>query len=132
MTVLLDGNVLIAAVVSDHIHHESADTWLGELREPFATCPITEGTLLRFLIRDGLAAVQALEVLASIHGLPGHVFWRDEIGFLDAGLDGVIGHRQVTDSYLLSLARHHQGRLATFDRGLALSDRRVVELLGGR
>ncbi len=30
-----------------------------------------------------------------------------------------MGHRQVTDAYLASLARAHSGRLATMDRGLA-------------
>jgi uncharacterized protein len=31
----------------------------------------------------------------------------------------VLGHRQVTDAYLAALARHHHGKLATFDKGLA-------------
>ncbi len=30
-----------------------------------------------------------------------------------------VGHRQVTDAYLLSLAQHHKGKLATFDGGIA-------------
>jgi predicted nucleic acid-binding protein len=42
----------------------------------------------------------------------------------------VIGHRQVTDAYLVALARHHDGRLATFDRGLAALHDDAVELLG--
>ena len=29
-----------------------------------------------------------------------------------------MGHRQVTDAYLAALARHHRGKLASFDRGL--------------
>ncbi len=29
------------------------------------------------------------------------------------------GHRQVTDAYLVALAGHRKGVLATFDRGLA-------------
>ena len=31
----------------------------------------------------------------------------------------VVGHRQVTDAYLLALAKTHGGKLATFDRGVA-------------
>jgi uncharacterized protein len=31
----------------------------------------------------------------------------------------VLGHRQVTDAYLAALARHHKGKLVSFDRGLA-------------
>jgi predicted nucleic acid-binding protein len=29
-----------------------------------------------------------------------------------------MGHRQVTDAYLLGLAIHHKGRLVTLDRGV--------------
>lgn len=43
---------------------------------------------------------------------------------------GVIGHRQVTDAYLVALARGHRSRLATFDRGLAALHGDEVELLG--
>ncbi len=32
---------------------------------------------------------------------------------------GVLGYRQVTDADLAALARHHGGRLVTFDAGLA-------------
>ncbi len=34
-------------------------------------------------------------------------------------LVGVVGHRQVTDSYLCHLAAAHGGKVATYDRGLA-------------
>ena len=34
-------------------------------------------------------------------------------------LAGAIGHRQVTDSYLVALAAHFEGSLVTLDRGLA-------------
>lgn len=31
----------------------------------------------------------------------------------------MIGHRQVTDAYLVALARSHRAMVATFDNGLA-------------
>ena len=43
-------------------------------------------------------------------------------------LAGVIGHRQVTDAYLVALARHHHGRLATLDKGLATLDKGLAAL----
>ena len=49
----------------------------------------------------------------------------------------LLGHRQVTDAHLLSLAIRHRGRLATFDRGIldlvpeGLVAGEVVDLLGG-
>ena len=33
-------------------------------------------------------------------------------------LYSVMGHRQITDAYLAALARHHGGKLASFDKGL--------------
>lgn len=116
---LADGNVLIALVVEDHVHHRLARAWFDGHDDALATCPITQGTLLRFLVREGISALDALGALAQIHSLDQHVFWADEIGFDATTLAGVIGHRQVTDAYLAALARHFDGRLATLDRGLA-------------
>lgn len=48
-----------------------------------------------------------------------HEFWPDQVAYTDVPLAGVIGHRQVTDAYLAQLARTNEGRLATFDQGLA-------------
>ena len=117
--VLADGNVLVALTVRDHIHHQQAAEWFLGLDRQMATCPITQGTLLRFLLREGVSASSALAILQKIVSLPEHVFWPDEIGYDASALVGVIGHRQVTDGYLAALATHFGGKLATLDRGLA-------------
>jgi len=42
------------------------------------------------------------------------------------------GHQQVTDAYLLGLAIHYKGKLATFDQGLGSmvgKARSAVELI---
>ena len=44
-------------------------------------------------------------------------------------LRGVVGHRQVTDAYLAALTRARRGRLATLDKGLAISHADVAYLL---
>jgi hypothetical protein len=44
-------------------------------------------------------------------------------------MQGVIGHRQVTDAYLAQLARVNAGRLATFDAGIAALHRDVADLI---
>ncbi|REM93644.1 VapC toxin family PIN domain ribonuclease, partial [Mycobacterium tuberculosis] len=49
MTVLLDANVLIALVVAEHVHHDAAADWLMASDTGFATCPMTQGSLVRFL-----------------------------------------------------------------------------------
>jgi predicted nucleic acid-binding protein len=59
VTVLLDANVLIALLVEDHVHHEAAESWFVGMGGNFATCPITQGSLMRLLIREGQTAVAA-------------------------------------------------------------------------
>lgn len=128
MTHLLDGSVLIALVVDDHVHYGAAQRWFGAGR-PFATTPITQGTFLRFLVRRGVPAADALIVLDDLVGRDEHEFWPDDLGYADVSLRGVIGHRQVTDAYLAALARAHESRVATFDRGLAALHEDVATLL---
>ena len=116
---LLDGNVLVALVSSTHIHHQAAQTWFAASDEPFATCPITQGTLLRLLMQLGeVSSDTALAVLAGVTAHAQHRFWSDSLGYADISWRGVLGHRQVTDAYLAGLARHHGGRLVSFDNGL--------------
>jgi toxin-antitoxin system PIN domain toxin len=129
MTALLDANVLIALIVADHVHHDAADAWLAGLREPFATCPITQGSLVRLLVRDGEKADQAIPVVREITASPRHEFWPDDLGYADVSMAGVMGHRQVTDAYLAALARARGGRLATFDNGLAALHADIADLI---
>jgi hypothetical protein len=117
--VLLDASVLIAVAVSDHVHHDAAEEWFARRRGGFATCPITQGALVRLVIRHGASAAQATAVLGSVTSHKAHQFWPDDLDFGKVAMTGVIGHRQVTDAYLAALARHHRGQLATFDQGLA-------------
>ena len=129
MTNLLDGNVLVALVVAEHLHHSSVVAWFASDDRPFATTPSTQGTLLRFLIRSGLGARAALDVLDGITRHERHVFWADDAPYDRATLRGVIGHRQVTDAYLAARARDHGGRVATLDRGSAAVHGELAELV---
>jgi uncharacterized protein len=114
---LLDANVLIALTVQEHEHHESATIWASTV-DRFATCPIVEGALVRFLVRLGESAITATEVIQRIRDLPTCEFWPDSISYADIDLQHVVGHRQVTDAYLVSLARSRAAALATFDEAL--------------
>lgn len=127
MTTLLDANVLIALVIDDHVHHNDAQRWFGGTTSRYATCPITEGSLVRTLIRNGQPASTVTTVLAAIAADSRHEFWPDDLSYQQVPLRGVIGHRQVTDTYLAHLARVRGGRLATFDRGFATSHPDIVE-----
>ncbi len=119
MTALLDSNVLIALVVAEHVHHDFAARWLSEFDAGFATCPITQGSLVRFLVRTGHAAAAARDVVSAIESAGHHEFWPDTVSFTGVEVSGVVGHRQVTDAYLAQLARSRNGQLATLDSGLA-------------
>ena len=129
MTVLLDANVLIALLVDDHVHHEAAENWFTGLNGNFATCPITQGSLLRLLIREGQPAATARAVLAGTAADPRHEFWPDDVPYTDVPTQGIIGHRQVTDAYLAQLARTRRSRLATFDQAMAMLHQDVAELV---
>ena len=53
-----------------------------------------------------------------------HVFWADDVSLRDRRLfrwTAPATHRQVTDIYLLGLAKHKDGRLATFDRRIPVA-----------
>ncbi len=129
MTVLLDANVLIALLVDNHVHHVAAENWFVGMSENFATCPITQGSLLRLLIREGQPTATARAVLIGTTADPRHEFWHDDVPFTDVPVQGIIGHRQVTDAYLAQLARARGSRLATFDLAMAKLHNDVVDLV---
>ncbi len=120
MTYLLDANVLIALTVEEHEHHERATAWAASV-DRFAICPIVEGALVRFLLRLGESATTAAEVVRRIHEMAACDFWVDSISYSDVDRGYVVGHRQVTDAYLVGLARANAATLATLDEGLVKS-----------
>lgn len=124
---LLDINVLIALIDPAHIHHDMAHKWFAAKgQKAWATCPLTENGVLRIIGHPrypnspGPPAVVA-GLLASLRDLPGHAFWPDNVSLLDrqhVSAARLLSSAQVTDSYLLSLARAHVGQLASFDQAL--------------
>lgn len=126
---LLDVNVLVALFDADHAHHESAHRWFGTHRsQGWATCPLTENGLVRILSNPSyhpspLRPAEAIERLRAFRASGDHAFWPDDVSLSEAGLfkPGLTGHRQVTDVYLLALAKRHAGCLATFDRSIPLA-----------
>jgi predicted nucleic acid-binding protein len=66
-----------------------------------------------------IAATQVAERLAEASSSPTHEFWPDSISLLNMEIfnwSKILGYRQVTDIYLLSLAVRNEGRFVTFDR----------------
>jgi hypothetical protein len=126
---LLDVNVLVALFDADHIHHETAHDWFADHRQfGWATCSITENGFVRVaarVVEDApLTRPSALvERLQTFQKSGGHRFWPDSVSLTDARVfhPAVIrGHRQVTDIYLLGLAKTMGGCLVTFDQTIPL------------
>ena len=117
---LLDSNVLIALATPEHTLNARAADWFRKGHR-FATCPITQGALVRFHLRAGVDATaqSARLLLESLSALPRHDFWPDDVSYLDVPVTGIVGYRQVTDAYLVRLALKHGGALATMDQALA-------------
>ena len=125
---LLDVNVLVALFDPDHVHHDAAHSWLAAHRhQGWATCPLTQLAFVRIssnpaIVPAAVSPRQAVRLMADVTAQPGHEFWPDALeltGVAEFSAAALVGHRQVTDAYLVALARSHGGRLATLDRGVA-------------
>ncbi len=127
-TFLLDANALIALVIAEHEHHDRVSRWTAGV-DTLVLCPITEGAMVRYLVRSGESAASAMQLLRALRDSPKTDFWADSVSYADASLGHVVGHRQVTDAYLASLAASHSEQLATLDEGLAGSLPRYVFLI---
>jgi toxin-antitoxin system PIN domain toxin len=124
-TYLLDVNLLLALSDPMHVHHEVAHRWFGEEgADAWATCPLTENGYVRIAShprypnRPGGVGV-TLALLRQFCSAPGHHFWSENVSIRDLmWSDVLISHAQVTDVFLLGLAVHKGGKLATLDQHL--------------
>jgi toxin-antitoxin system PIN domain toxin len=129
---LLDVNVLIALLDSDHASHDAAIKWFAKhASEGWASCPITQNGCIR--IMSNPAYPNPLPVQAVVERLGQgcnqdiHEFWPDDVSLLDSDIvdsTRIYGPRQLTDLYLLALAVRHEGRLVTFDTGIPIATAR--------
>ena len=120
MVHLLDVNVLVALMWPAHEGHDRALTWFTKYSKTgWATCPFTEAGCVRILSNpsfssDAVTPQEALKLLDANLKHPSHVFWPDDVSFAEAVQPvqkQIVGHRQVSDAYLLGLALHRKGRL---------------------
>lgn len=136
---LLDSNVLIALAWPEHQFHHKVGRWFARHSQGgWATCPFTQAAFIRILSNpafstNALTPVSALQVLEVNLQLASHHFWPDSISVADAlklSCKRLVGHQQVTDAYLVGLAIHHRGKLATLDKGIsAWATEAVVQVI---
>jgi toxin-antitoxin system PIN domain toxin len=126
---LLDINVLVALLDSDHVDHQRARGWIEtEIGQGWASCAITENGFVRIVSQprypSPVSPTQAIERLARATRTEHHEYWPCSVSVLD---DRIIersqlhSSRQITDAYLLALAVAHGGRLVTFDKAVPLA-----------
>jgi uncharacterized protein len=125
---LLDVNVLIALHDPQHVHHALAVDWLvAHAADGWASCPITQNGCLRVMSQPAYPQARGVAELIDLLGgsfrAPTHQFWPDDISLFTGSTlrkGTVLGHRQLTDAYLLALAVAHGGRFVSFDRAIAV------------
>lgn len=126
---LLDINVLLATLDSDHVDHDRARGWLEhEIDAGWASCALTQNGFVRIISQprypSPITPAEAIELLGLACAERYHEFWECDVSVLDPQLFNrkrLHGPRQITDSYLLALAVRRHGRFVTFDDSVPLS-----------
>jgi toxin-antitoxin system PIN domain toxin len=126
VALLLDVNVLVALLVPEHEHHVLAQEWFASKAAPdgWASCVVTELGAIRVCAQlpggpwpPETTADRLLLLTATSRE---YVWWPDAASpVMLPEVRAAATAKQVTDRYLLGLARKNGGGLATFDRALA-------------
>lgn len=132
---LLDVNALVALAWDTHVHHEAVSEWFDARTGPWSTCPVSEAGFVRVssnpkVIAGALGVAEARSVLRDLREVGEHLFLSNDVSMTDADVPRIVGHRQVTDALLLTVARRASVALVTFDAAIAtLASGKGVELL---
>jgi uncharacterized protein len=133
---LLDVNALVALAWDSHIHHGRMRQWFAvNAPQGWETCPVTESGFVRVstnprVLPSPIGVAEARNVLAGLRTAEGHRFLVDDVSLVDDDVPTIVGHRQVTDAHLLTLAQRSGVRLVTFDATIgAFAQKSDVELL---
>lgn len=129
MRSLLDVNVILALLDSDHVSHDAAHQWWNTAKAVgWASCPLTENAVVRIMSQpsysqpDQYSPRDVLNWLTEFATDTNHEFWSDDLSLTDTvqfAHHHILGHRQITDIYLLALAVKRNGALVTFDRSIS-------------
>lgn len=123
MRALLDVSALLALMDPVHTAHGRMQSWmLDDGAAGWASCAVTQLGFVRVTSQAAYPNSRqpsvALSLLSQAASQTDHEWWDADLPLTDARFDGarLLGHRQVTDAYLLALAIHHGGRFVTLDR----------------
>ena len=124
MIFLLDVNLFMALLWENHEHHQIVRRWFRSVNG-FVTCPVAQLGFARVsshpLLGYGMTPDQAFGVLRRFLADSRHRFLPDDLSSEDRVVrtDLMSGANQITDYYLVALARQHGLSLATLDEPLA-------------
>lgn len=71
------------------------------------------------IIAGALSVADARSVLRDLRAVGEHRFLTNDVSITDTDLPPIVGHRQVTDALLLTVARRAGVSLVTFDAAIA-------------
>lgn len=137
MLALLDVNVLIALLDENHTQNANASAWFEDnvVDSGWASSPLTQNGCIRIIAQpsypNAIGLTDALSRLQRAVSTPYHRFIPDDVSLLDDALIDrrhLLGHRQLTDVYLLALANAHDARLVTLDKSVPLSAVRGADM----
>jgi uncharacterized protein len=135
MTYLLDVNALVALALRNHQHHGVMHAFMtAQQRRGWATCAFTQAGFVRVTSQNHTPAATAksgmngtfnprlaASALAQNTANPHHTYLPVDFDYsavLTACSGGIVGHRQITDAWLLTLAIRNRLQLVSFDSGL--------------
>jgi toxin-antitoxin system PIN domain toxin len=127
LTWLLDANALIALGWPAHEHHTAMQRWFKRCAaQGWATTAFTQSAFMRIVSQPAfsgrvISVSQVAELLLRNTAHASHRLLAMDFGFeqvLGCCTGGLLGHRQITDAYLLATAARHDARLVTFDSGI--------------
>ena len=124
---LLDANALIALGWPTHEHHPRMVKWFSQhARAGWATTAFTQSAFVRIVSQPAfsgraIAVGEVAELLLRNTAHPKHRLLALDFGFAEvwaACTGGILGHRQITDAFLLTAAIRNRMKLLTFDSGI--------------
>ncbi len=128
MSVLLDVNAFIGLCWEQHEFHPRMQAWFrANAQKGWATCAFTQSAMVRISMQPAFTSrlVRAEDIATLINATTAHAAHRvienvpDFSSVLKSCTGGLVGHRQITDAWLLSTAIANRVRFLTFDRGVS-------------
>jgi toxin-antitoxin system PIN domain toxin len=136
---LFDLNFLVALAWPHHQFHPIANSWFNDHNaKGWATCTATQLGFIRlssnpaYLQNATKTPEEARQLLAELIKHPHHRFLSDlEPPVYFPEITSLLGHQQLTDAYLIGMARLTHSRLVTFDKRLAslATNKSLIEII---